>query len=116
MGTLPSIELSIIIVNYRSANLILENLTTLYQFNKQLSFEVIVVDNDSEDNSEQIVKEKFPNVHWLQMGYNSGFARANNAGIKVSKGNAVLLLNPDILSLFMIPSLNVIFKCKILNI
>lgn len=39
----------------------------------------------------------FPQVQWLQMGYNAGFARANNAGIRLSKGNTVLLLNPDIL-------------------
>jgi len=99
MTPATEIQLSIIIVNYRSAPLIIENLHTLYQFNSNLSFEIIVVDNASDDDSEQIIKHSFPQVQWLQMGYNSGFARANNAGIKQSKGEVVLLLNPDIISI-----------------
>lgn len=60
-------------------------------------FEWIVVDNDSGDNSEQMITQQFPFVQWIQMGYNAGFARANNCGIKASNSNVVLLLNPDTL-------------------
>jgi GT2 family glycosyltransferase len=60
-----------------------------------LQTELIVVDNDSGDASEQIILSEFPFVRWIQMGYNSGFARANNAGIRSAEGDIILLLNPD---------------------
>lgn len=57
--------------------------------------EVIVVDNASGDDSQQQIVAAYPQVKWLQMGYNSGFARANNAGIRHSVGDTILLLNSD---------------------
>jgi GT2 family glycosyltransferase len=87
--------LSIIIVNYRSPQLLLDCLASLYQHTKNISFEVIVVDNASGDESKERVTSLHPEVRWLQMSYNAGFARANNAGIRASQGDAVLLLNSD---------------------
>jgi GT2 family glycosyltransferase len=55
------------------------------------------VDNCSADNSEDIVKERFPEVRFIQMGNNSGFARANNEGIHQAKEEVFLLLNSDTL-------------------
>ena len=89
--------LSIIIVNYRSAQLILDCLHTLYASSADQPFEVLVVDNASGDDSRQLIQSAFPFVKWIEMGYNSGFARANNEGIRESKGDAVLLLNGDTL-------------------
>jgi len=68
--------------------------------------EVIVVDNASGDNSRQQIEAAYPQVKWLQMGYNSGFARANNAGIRHSEGAIILLLNSDTLNIK-----NAIFGC-----
>ena len=85
--------LSIIIVNYRSSSLLKEAIRTLEQFNEGLEYELIVVDNASRDNSRQIILEKFPGVKWIDMGYNAGFARANNAGMKLASGEVLLLLN-----------------------
>lgn len=62
-----------------------------------LSYEIIVVDNNSEDKSEQLIVEHFPDVIWINSGYNAGFARANNMGIKVAVGDYIFLLNPDAL-------------------
>lgn len=90
-------DLSIIIVNYRTPQLTLNCLQSIYDQTSDLEFEVIVVDNDSADNSMQIITNEFPQVKWLQMDYNSGFARANNAGIRESRGGTVLLLNSDTL-------------------
>lgn len=88
--------LSIIIVNYRSTKYILDCLQSagpaLMQ-NKEIEW--IIVDNDSNDDCHNQIGSLFPQVHFLQMGYNAGFARANNAGIKMAKGAHVLLLNPD---------------------
>ncbi|HWB90373.1 MAG TPA: glycosyltransferase family 2 protein [Puia sp.] len=90
-------ELSIIIVNYRTAGLILDCLETVYTQSSDLEFEVFVVDNDSGDDSRERILNKYPQIRWIQMGYNSGFARANNAAIRLAAGEAILLLNPDTL-------------------
>lgn len=88
-------QLSIIIVNYHSAALICDCLESAMQFANADTFEWIVVDNNSTDNSKQTITQKFPFVQWVDMGYNAGFARANNEGMRLSKGEVVLLLNPD---------------------
>ena len=90
-------KLSVIIVNYKSANFIIDCLTSASIFESFLDFEWIIVDNKSNDNSKTEILSRFPNVIWHEMGYNAGFARANNAGIKMSQGDIVLLLNPDTL-------------------
>jgi GT2 family glycosyltransferase len=92
-------DLSIVIVNYKSPQLILSCLKTIYNETKIISFEIIIVDNDSNDDSRQIIQQHYPNVQWIQMDYNSGFARANNAGIRNAKGEFLLLLNSDTLIL-----------------
>jgi GT2 family glycosyltransferase len=89
--------LSIIIVNFRTPKLLAECLETVYDQTRSIAFEVIVVDNDSGDNSEKHILNLYPSVKWIQMAYNSGFARANNEGIRQSSGDAVLLLNSDTL-------------------
>ena len=88
-------DLSIIIVNYKSSGLVLDCIKSVYQQTRQISFEIILVDNDSNDDCRELVLSEFPQVKWLQTGYNAGFARANNAGIKIAKGEFVLLLNSD---------------------
>jgi GT2 family glycosyltransferase len=65
------------------------------QFTSANNFEWIIVDNASSDGSKNFLLKKFPFVKWINMGYNSGFARANNAGIKEADNNIILLLNPD---------------------
>jgi GT2 family glycosyltransferase len=90
-------DLSIVIVNYHSAQLAVESIDSIKKYTKTTSFEVIVVDNDSQDDSESLLKTAHPDIIWLQTGYNAGFARANNAGFKIAKGKYILLLNADTL-------------------
>ena len=68
-------------------------------FESYKNFEWIVIDNDSKDASKETILQEFPFVLWHDMGYNAGFARANNAGIRMAKGENILLLNPDTLIL-----------------
>ncbi len=68
---------------------------SIYRQTNQYSFEIIIVDNDSKDDCEEKVMTAFPKTRWLQTGYNAGFARANNAGIRIAKGEYVLILNAD---------------------
>jgi GT2 family glycosyltransferase len=74
---------------------VVDCLQSAAQFTSFNSFEWIVVDNDSKDNSKEAILSQFPQVHWIDMGYNAGFARANNNGIRHATGDVVLLLNPD---------------------
>lgn len=87
--------LSIIIINFKSANLILDCLDSIWAQTKKIEFEVIIVDNSADVDGSQKIRQRYPGVQWLDMGYNAGFARANNKGIQAAKGDAVLLLNPD---------------------
>ena len=88
-------DISIIIINYKSTRLILDCIESVYKNTVENSFEIILVDNDSGDDCEQAVKAKYPATRWLQMGYNAGFGRANNAGFEVAGGELILLLNAD---------------------
>ena len=98
-------KLSIIIVNYKTVDLVIDCLKSVYAFDTS-EVEIIVVDNNSEDNIEGVLKEKYPTIFFIQMGYNSGFARANNAAIKIAKGENILLLNSDTINIA-----NAINKC-----
>lgn len=90
--------LSIIVVNYHSGALLLDCLQSaeldLFDLDK---VEWIIVDNSSNTGDKNLITTAFPMVQWVDMGYNAGFARANNQGIELSKGQLVLLLNPDTL-------------------
>jgi GT2 family glycosyltransferase len=57
--------------------------------------EIIVVDNNSKDDSTSAVKEKYPNVILVENKFNAGFSGANNQGMKLASGEFILLLNPD---------------------
>jgi GT2 family glycosyltransferase len=90
--------LSIIIVNYNSRAVLLDCLQSaeldLFDLNK---VEWIIVDNSSNHSDKNSILSAFPMIQWVDMEYNAGFARANNKGIELAKGELVLLLNPDTL-------------------
>lgn len=92
-------DLSIIIVNYKTPQLILDCLASVHEHTAGITFEVLVVDNQSEDDSRSQILAVYPQVRWLEMGYNAGFARANNLGIRQATGRNILLLNSDTLLL-----------------
>ena len=90
-------NLSIIIVNYKTPDLLLRCINSILNtIPKELLFEMIIVDNNSNDNSEKIIKTKFEDIIWIQKNENDGFGRANNIGIQKAIGEYVLLLNSDI--------------------
>ena len=72
---------------------------SIYQQESAFSYEIIVVDNNSGDSSRERITGLFSQVTWIDMNYNSGFARANNEAIRRSKGGTVLLLNADTITL-----------------
>ena len=88
-------ELSIIIVNYKTKSLTLNCIRSIYQHLPTASFEIIVLDNGSRDNLESFIMQEFPDIKFLEVGWNVGFARANNLGIQNAHGDFILLLNSD---------------------
>lgn len=88
-------KLSVVIVNYKVQNLLLQCLDAVSKSMEHISGEVIVVDNNSEDDSQKLVQHYFPSVHFIANVENVGFSKANNQGILSARGEYVLLLNPD---------------------
>lgn len=88
-------DLSVIIVSWNTSDLLLQCLNSLYESGSRFSFEVIVVDNGSSDDSVLQVEEHFPAVTVIKNDRNHGFARANNQGLEIGKGRYFLLLNSD---------------------
>lgn len=88
-------DLSVIVVNWNTKKLLEDCLASIYKWTSGINFEVIVVDNGSEDGSPQMVRKKFPQVKLIPNKDNLGFTKANNQGIKIAKGRYVMLLNSD---------------------
>ena len=88
-------DISIIIISYNTREMTLACLHSVYEQTKDISFELIVVDNDSKDNSAQAIAENFPEVTLIASKENLGFAKANNLSAKNAQGEFLLLLNPD---------------------
>ncbi len=87
-------KLSIIIVSYNTKDCLQACIQSIVD-NATISYEIIVVDNNSSDGSELYLTTLFHSINWINTGYNAGFSRANNKGLKAAKGEYVMLLNPD---------------------
>lgn len=87
--------LSIIIVSYNVRNLLEQCLHSVKAAIQNVAGEVIVVDNDSSDNSIGILQPIFSNFTFIPNSRNEGYAKANNKGLKLAKGKYILFLNPD---------------------
>lgn len=92
-------DLSIIIVNWNTSELLLQCLASIYHAESHLTFEIIVVDNGSTDDSISAIRARFPEVRIIANDRNLGFAKANNQGLCAGTGRYFLLLNSDTLVL-----------------
>ena len=89
------LDLSVIIVNYNVKFFLEQCLYSVTKAIQTLSVEVIVIDNQSADQSIEYLKPKFPGVIFISNSENVGFAKACNIGYQRSQGNHILFLNPD---------------------
>lgn len=87
--------LSIVIVNYRTRELLDRCLASIRTSAAALRLETIVVDNNSRDGSSEMVAEKYPEAVLIANTENTGYSVANNQGIRRAGGDIVVLLNPD---------------------
>jgi N-acetylglucosaminyl-diphospho-decaprenol L-rhamnosyltransferase len=88
-------EISIIILNWNTRDLLAKCLDSLEQHKGDLQLEIIVVDNASSDGSQAMLREKYPQVQLIANGQNVGFAKGNNQAMEVARGNYFLLWNSD---------------------
>lgn len=90
-----SFDLTIIIVSFNTKDILIDCLNSVYEKTDGITFEIIVVDNDSRDGTCDSVLQQFPDVRMIKNELNRGFSAANNQGIQESKGKNIALLNPD---------------------
>jgi len=95
MGSGVILDLTIVIVNWNTSELLFQCLNSIYSTSTRFSFEVIVVDNGSRDDSVSMLENKFPAVILIKNAQNFGFAHANNQGLPIARGRYFLLLNSD---------------------
>lgn len=88
-------KVSIIIVNYNTSEELAVCIRSIRQHTKNILYEIIVVDNNSKDESRKILQEEFKEVKSFFLSNNTGFSFANNFGMERSDGDYILLLNPD---------------------
>lgn len=88
-------QLSIIILNYNVSSFLHLCLQSVFASIEGLDAEVIVIDNNSPDDSVDMVKKNFPQAKLIENKENVGFAIANNQGVEMAKGEYVCILNPD---------------------
>jgi hypothetical protein len=88
-------KLSVIILCWNDRKVIEACLESIYSTTHSNEFEVIVSDNGSTDGSVEFIRGSYPQVHVIENGRNLRFAKANNVGIRASRGEYVLILNPD---------------------
>ncbi|HVN94218.1 MAG TPA: glycosyltransferase family 2 protein [Terracidiphilus sp.] len=92
-GQLP--ELSIIIVNWNSLDYLIRCIESIFANRPEVPFEIVVVDNASPEGGLESLADRFPSVRLIRSETNLGFAGANNVGFRHSRGQYILLLNPD---------------------
>ena len=89
------IDVSIIIVNYNTKHLLKKCIDSIKLHVKGVTYEIIVVDNASQDSSSDMVLSLFPEVRLIQNKTNAGFGSANNIGVRPAGGKYIFLFNSD---------------------
>ncbi len=92
----PAIEVSIIIISYNVQKYLMQCIKSiLHHTNIKFKYEIIVIDNHSNDDTEKEVKQRYPLIIYIQNPENIGFTKAMNQAINKSKGRYIFQLNPD---------------------
>jgi len=89
-------DVSIIIVNYNTAKLLMDAIDSVFEKTEGVTYEIIIVDNNSPSNPKDILIERYGDkIIYLGLSENIGFGRANNEAAKIAKGRNLFFLNPD---------------------
>lgn len=118
-------KVSIVIVNYLTYELVVDCIESIKTHTRGINYEIIVVDNGSTSAKAEILISKYPDVKFILLEKNVGFATANNIGVEKATGEYLLILNND--TIFIEDTLSIIAKmfegvkgesiigCKLLN-
>ena len=88
-------QLSVIILNYNVRYFLELCVSSVQNAIQNIDAEIIVVDNNSQDDSCEMMKQRFPNVKLIENKENSGFPKGNNIGVAIANGEYICILNPD---------------------
>lgn len=88
-------QLSVIILNYNVRYFLEQCVISVQNALETIEGEIIVIDNNSSDDSCEMMKQRFPNVKLIQNNENIGFPKGNNIGVSQAKGEYICILNPD---------------------
>lgn len=88
-------KISVVIVNYNARYFLKNCISSVLKSAGLTDLEIIVVDNNSADDSSKMLKKDFPDIRLIQNKQNRGFSKANNQGVAAAKGAYILILNPD---------------------
>lgn len=92
-------KISIVIVNFNTVVVLADCIKSIYNFESENNFEIIIVDNASQDNSKEIIRQiasERKNIKFIFLDEKKSFSHANNKGIEISTGEFILIMNPDI--------------------
>lgn len=89
------IDLSLCMVTYKAKRVLEDCLESIYGQEHKVSFETILVDNDSNDGTAEMVRENFPEVKYIQNSENAGFQKGTNQALRVAAGRYLMWLNND---------------------
>ena len=89
------IDISIVLITWKMKNLLAKLLDSVKDFSKGFSYEIIVVDNNSQDGTIELIENKYPEIVLIKNKENLGVAPARNIGMKQTKGKYVLILDAD---------------------
>lgn len=90
-------DVSIILVSYNTKDLTRDCINSIYEKTVGLNYDIYVVDNNSQDGSQEMIAQEFPNIHLIKNQDNNGFGAANNVAIKHSNAKYIFCLNTDTL-------------------
>ena len=88
-------QLSVIILNYNVRYFLEQCVLSVQKALEGIEGEIIVVDNNSSDDSCAMMKQRFPNIKLIENKENVGFPKGNNIGVAQAKGEFICILNPD---------------------
>lgn len=110
-------ELSVIIVNYNGLKYLKKCLESLTQKLSGIVFEIVIIDNDSKDESCSFIKQNFPTIKLIESKINFGFGKGNNEAVKQASGEYLLLINNDTIVLDdLSPALDVLKNDKSIGV
>ncbi|HOZ76264.1 MAG TPA: glycosyltransferase family 2 protein [Flavobacterium sp.] len=88
-------QLSVIILNYNVRHFLEQCVLSVQAALENIDAEIIVVDNNSSDDSCEMIKQRFPHIKLIENQTNAGFPKGNNIGVAQAKGEYLCILNPD---------------------